>query len=59
MSLRISILAAGFREIFTIVVLFLIFLVTLMVVVALAVFLKELGAEISKYVIDVALRVVG
>ncbi|MCL7385024.1 MAG: hypothetical protein LZ158_01490 [Thaumarchaeota archaeon] len=59
MSLRISILAAGFREIFTIVVLFLIFLVTLMVVVALAAFLKELGAEISKYVVDVVLRAVG
>ncbi len=59
MSLRISISAAGFREIFAIVVLFLIFLVTLMVVVALAVFLKELGAEISKYMLDVVLRVAG
>ncbi|MCS7136041.1 MAG: hypothetical protein RMJ14_00360 [Nitrososphaerota archaeon] len=59
MSLRISISAAGFREIVAIVVLFLIFLVTLMVVVALAAFLKELGTEISKYVLDVAIRAVG
>ncbi|MEM1708353.1 MAG: hypothetical protein QXY58_01910 [Nitrososphaerota archaeon] len=57
MSLRISIPSAGFREIFAIVVLFLIFLLTLMVVVTLAAFLKELGAEISKYVLDVVLGV--
>lgn len=57
--LRISILSAGLREIFTIVVLFLIFLVTLMVVVILATFLKELGAEIGKYVLDVVVGVIG
>lgn len=59
MSLRISIISAGFREIFAIVVLFLIFLVALMIVVALAAFLKELGAEISKYVLNVVLGTIG
>ncbi|MEM2909477.1 MAG: hypothetical protein QXO01_00180 [Nitrososphaerota archaeon] len=59
MVLRISISAAGLREVFAIVVLFLIFLATLMIVVVLAAFLKTFGTEISKYVLDLALRVVG
>jgi len=51
----VSLSAAGFREILAIVVLFLIFLVTLMVVVVLAAFLKSLGAEMGKQMVDLVL----